>query len=92
MTLLALLPASEIGMAIVNFAVTRLMDAAVIPGLALREGVLAKTNGIALLGSSGFSGEVQTNAEKVFSWLSQYLAHPTRDVQVLSRKGAGQAS
>ena len=60
--------------------------------LALREGVLAKTNGIALLGSSGFSGEVQANAEKVFSWLSQYLAHPTRDVQVLSPKGAGQAS
>ena len=37
--LLALLPASEVGIALVNFAVTRLMDAAVIPGLALREGV-----------------------------------------------------
>ena len=41
LALLALLPASEAGMAIVNFAVTRLMDAAVIPGLALREGVPA---------------------------------------------------
>ena len=54
--------------------------------LELRDGVLAKTNGIALLGSSGFSGEVQANAEKVFSWLSQYLAHPTRDVNVLSQQ------
>ncbi len=36
---LAILPASEVGMAIVNFAMTRLMDTAVIPGLALREGV-----------------------------------------------------
>ena len=39
LVLLALLPASEAGIALVNFAVTRLMDAAVIPGLALREGV-----------------------------------------------------
>ena len=37
--LLAFVPASEVGMAIMNFAVTRLMDAGVIPGLALREGV-----------------------------------------------------
>ena len=40
--LLALFPASDAGIAIVNFAVTRLMDAAVIPGLALREGVPAQ--------------------------------------------------
>ncbi len=39
LVLLALLPASDVGIALVNFAVTRLMDAAVIPGLALREGV-----------------------------------------------------
>ena len=39
LVVLALLPASEAGIALVNFAVTRLMDAAVIPGLALREGV-----------------------------------------------------
>ena len=39
LVLLALFPASEVGIALVNFAVTRLMDAAVIPGLALREGV-----------------------------------------------------
>ena len=42
LALLALLPAADVGMALVNFAVTRLMDAAVIPGLALREGVPAQ--------------------------------------------------
>ena len=42
LVLLALLPASEAGMALVNFAVTHLMDAAVIPGLALRDGVPAQ--------------------------------------------------
>ncbi|MGB8313166.1 MAG: glucoamylase family protein, partial [Aestuariivirga sp.] len=42
LVLLALLPASEVALAIVNFAVTHLMDAAVIPGLALREGVPAQ--------------------------------------------------
>ena len=52
-------------------------------------GPLLAHNYDALLGSSG---EVQANAEKVFSWLSQYLAHPTRDVQVLCPTGAGQAS
>jgi cyclic beta-1,2-glucan synthetase len=36
---LAVLPASDFGLAIANFMITRLMDAAVIPGLALREGV-----------------------------------------------------
>ncbi len=37
--LLAVVPASEFGLAIVNYLITRLMDAAVIPGLALRDGV-----------------------------------------------------
>ena len=37
--LLASLPASEFGLAIVNYLVTRLMEAVVIPGLALRDGV-----------------------------------------------------
>ena len=39
LTLLAVLPASDFGLAIINFLVTRLMDASVIPGLALRDGV-----------------------------------------------------
>ena len=42
LALLALLPASDVAMSIVNFAMTRLLDAAVIPGLALREGVPAQ--------------------------------------------------
>jgi cyclic beta-1,2-glucan synthetase len=37
--LLAALPASEFGLSVINYAVTRLMDAAVIPGFALRDGV-----------------------------------------------------
>jgi cyclic beta-1,2-glucan synthetase len=37
--LLVALPASELGVSVINFAITRLMDAATIPGLALREGV-----------------------------------------------------
>ena len=37
--ILAVLPASEFGLSIVNYCVTRLMDASVLPGLALREGV-----------------------------------------------------
>ena len=39
--ILAILPATELAVSIVNFTVTWLMDAAVIPGLALREGVPA---------------------------------------------------
>ena len=36
---LALLPASDFGLAFINYIITRLMDAAVIPGFALRDGV-----------------------------------------------------
>jgi cyclic beta-1,2-glucan synthetase len=36
---LAILPASDFGLAVVNYVITRLMDAAVIPGFALRDGV-----------------------------------------------------
>ena len=44
--------------------------------LTLSSGVLAHTNGIALLSERGFGGAVQANAGKVFDWLSAYLAHP----------------
>jgi hypothetical protein len=44
--------------------------------LALGSGVLAHTNGIALLAARGFGVEVEQNAGKVFDWLSAYLAHP----------------
>jgi cyclic beta-1,2-glucan synthetase len=36
---IAILPASDFGLAMVNYIITRLMDAAVIPGFALRDGV-----------------------------------------------------
>ena len=36
---LAILPASDFGLATLNYIITRIMDAAIIPGLALREGV-----------------------------------------------------
>jgi cyclic beta-1,2-glucan synthetase len=39
LVILAILPATEFGVAIANFMVTQLLDAAVIPGLALRDGV-----------------------------------------------------
>jgi cyclic beta-1,2-glucan synthetase len=39
--LLAVLPATEFGLSLVNYFTTRLMDAAVLPGLALRDGVPA---------------------------------------------------
>lgn len=42
----------------------------------LAPGTLAHTNGIALLSSHGFSGEVEANAARVFDWLSTYLADP----------------
>ena len=52
--------------------------------LALRPGVLAHTNGIALLAERDFGGAVQANAGKVFDWLSQYLAHPADGARVLA--------
>jgi cyclic beta-1,2-glucan synthetase len=39
LTALSLLPVSEAGMAIVNFLLARIMDPAVLPGLAMRDGV-----------------------------------------------------
>ncbi len=39
LALAALLPASEAALSVINFAVTRLLDAAIMPGLILREGV-----------------------------------------------------
>ncbi len=36
---LAILPASDFGLALANYIITRLMDAAIIPGFALRDGV-----------------------------------------------------
>lgn len=52
--------------------------------LTLAPGVLAHTNGIALLASRGFGPEVEANAGKVFDWLSGYLAHPAGCAKVLA--------
>lgn len=49
----------------------------------LGEGVLAHTNGIVLLEQRGFGPGIQAKAEKVFGWLSGYLAHPVNNVTVL---------
>jgi DNA mismatch repair ATPase MutS len=45
-------------------------------GLQLRPGVLADTNGIALLAKQGFAPEVQQKAARVARWLERYLAEP----------------
>jgi hypothetical protein len=52
--------------------------------LTLSRGVLAHTNGIALLAQRGFGGTVEANAGKVFDWLSTYLAHPADCSEVLA--------
>jgi hypothetical protein len=52
--------------------------------LTLSGGVLAHTNGIALLAQRGFGGQVEQRAGKVFDWLSAYLAHPADCSAVLA--------
>ena len=44
--------------------------------LTLLPGVLVDTNGIALLRERGFDIGLQDKANKVFNWLSGYLAYP----------------
>jgi DNA mismatch repair ATPase MutS len=53
--------------------------------LVLEAGVLAHTNGIALLAQRGFGAQVEANAGRVFEWLSGYLAHPADCEEVLPR-------
>ena len=52
--------------------------------LTVAVGVLAHTNGIALLAQRGFGQQVEAGAGKVFDWLSAYLAHPADCSAVLS--------
>jgi hypothetical protein len=52
--------------------------------LQLAPGLLAHTNGIALLAERGFGAEVETGAAKVFDWLSSYLAEPVGGCEVLT--------
>jgi hypothetical protein len=51
--------------------------------LALVPGVLAHTNGIALLTAHCFGAGIEANAARVFDWLGAYLAHPAGAGQVL---------
>jgi len=51
--------------------------------LTLVPGVLTDPNGITLLSAHGFSDSIKLKANRVFSWLNGYLAHPTDCVKVL---------
>jgi len=51
--------------------------------LTLAPGVLAQTNGIALLRSRGFGAEIEAKAEKVAAWLESYLGRPEAGAHVL---------
>lgn len=51
--------------------------------LLLEPGVLAQTNGIALLAAGGFEASVESNAAKVFEWLCGHLAKPGEGAHVL---------
>jgi hypothetical protein len=51
--------------------------------LTLAPGLLAHTNGIALLARRGFGAQVEANAAKVFDWLGAYLAQPRSGSHVL---------
>ncbi|MDN4061076.1 hypothetical protein QPK31_22925 [Massilia sp. YIM B02769] len=51
--------------------------------LVLAPGVLAQTNGIALLASQGFGPEIEGKAKKVADWLESYLGQPEAGAHVL---------
>jgi hypothetical protein len=51
--------------------------------LTLAPGLLAHTNGIALLAQRDFGPQIEANAAKVFDWLGAYLAQPRSGSQVL---------
>jgi len=51
--------------------------------LVLAPGVLAQTNGIALLASQGFGAEIEGKAKKVADWLESYLGQPEAGAHVL---------
>lgn len=44
--------------------------------LSIGAGVLAETNGIALLSARGFDAAIAAKARRVHGWLSDYMAHP----------------
>ncbi|MES2757167.1 MAG: DNA mismatch repair protein MutS [Pseudomonadota bacterium] len=52
--------------------------------LQLAPGLLAHTNGIALLAQRGFGADIEAGAGRVFDWLSVYLAEPVGGNAVLA--------
>ena len=56
--------------------------------LRIAPGVLAETNGIALLSARGFGADIDAKARRVFDWLSEYLAEPQDCGRVLRQKAA----
>ncbi|WGG50128.1 MutS-related protein [Rugamonas sp. DEMB1] len=56
--------------------------------LRIAPGVLAETNGIALLSARGFGADIDAKARRVFDWLSEYLAEPQDCGQVLRQQAA----
>jgi len=52
--------------------------------LVLAPGVLARTNGIALLAAQGFGAEIAGKADKVAAWLATYLGRPEAGAHVLA--------
>ena len=59
--------------------------------LTLAHGVLAHTNGIALLAQRGFGAPIEASAAAVFDWLSAYLAQPRSGSHVLGAQALRQA-
>jgi hypothetical protein len=55
-------------------------------GLTLKPGLLADTNGIALLAERGFGAAVEARAAKVFDWLGGWLAQPPGGGEVLGAR------
>jgi hypothetical protein len=54
--------------------------------LVVTPGLLAHTNGIALLAERGFGAGVEARAAKVFDWLGGWLAHPPGGSEVLGAR------
>lgn len=55
--------------------------------LQVRPGVLAHTNGLALLSRRGFGPAIEARAARVHAWLGDYLAHPADCGHVLAEPG-----
>ena len=50
----------------------------------LQPGLLQDTNGIALLTARGFDATITTKANRIHTWLSDYMAHPDTDLAQLT--------